>query len=243
MLHTIIRRALGVAAIAGGAAVAAAGARYATSKRINAAQRLGEALIETDRLADALKYSDLEPEAALAACAVYLINVAHDAASGISAPPTIDPIGNERKVTSFDGSITASVITTAHEPQARWQFEVDSPGIGRVSGSRRLISSRFTGPKVSMQTPDTVSIRLVNGYFANIESDLEFTGNIFAIPLAGQVTTVFGGASLSDSHGNVGRLKIEPNGMVSGTITCGTEVVGRFEGSISEGIQFKQRSA
>jgi hypothetical protein len=29
-----------------------------------------------------------------------------------------------------------------------------------------------------MQTPDTVSIRFDNGYFASIESDLEFSGNL-----------------------------------------------------------------
>jgi hypothetical protein len=240
MLNSILRKALGVAAIVGGAAVATAGARYAGSKRINAAQRLGEALLETSRLEEASRYTENESEAALAACSAYLINVAHQAATGITGPPAIDPIGFERKLKAERGDGTATVITTAHEPEARWQFDVEAPGIGRISGSRRLSSSRFTGPKVHMRTPDTVSIRFDNGYFASIESDLEFSGNLLAVPLAGHKTHIYGSASLSDNRGNVGRMKIEPSGEVSGTVTRGSEIVGRFEGSLLEGVTFRQ---
>lgn len=240
MLNSILRKVVGATVIAGGAALATAGARYATSKRINAAEKLGEALLDTSRLEEASRYSATESEAALAGCAVYLINVAYEAASGITGPPAIDPIGFERKVAGKKSETgTASVITTAHEPEARWQFEVNAPGVGRISGSRRLKSSRFTGPKVHMSTPDTVSIRFDNGYVANIESDLEFSANLLALPLSGK-TQVFGSASLSDNRGNVGRLRIEPNGTVTGTITRGADVVGRFEGSLAEGMTFRQ---
>jgi hypothetical protein len=240
MLNSILRKALGVAAIAGGAAVATAGARYAGSKRINAAQRLGEALLETSRLEEASRYTANESEAALAACAAYLINTAHQAAAGISGPPAIDPIGFERKVKADHGDGTATVTTTAHEPEARWQFDAEAPGVGRISGSRRLSSSRFTGPKVHMRTPDTVTIWFDNGYKVNIESELEFSGNLLAVPLAGHRTHIYGSASLSDNRGNVGRMKIEPSGEVSGTVTRGTEIVGRFEGSLLEGVTFRQ---
>lgn len=239
MLNNILRKALGVAVVAGGAAVATAGARYAGSKRINAAQRLGEALLDTERIEEASRYTAGESEAALAACAAYLINVAHQAASGMTGPPAIDAIGFERKIRGDRSDVTATVITTAHEPEARWQFDVESPGIARISGSRRLKSSRFTGPKVHMQTPDTVSIRFDNGYFASIESDLEFSGNLLAVPLKPS-TQVFGSASLSDNRGNVGRLKIDANGEVTGTVTRGSEIVGRFEGKLAEGVTFRQ---
>lgn len=241
MLNGILRRVIGAAAVAGGAALATAGARYVGSKRINAAQRLGEALLDTHELEKAAGFSASESEAALAACAAYLINMAHQAAAGISGPPTIDAIGFERKIKSEKSHATATIITTAHEPEARWQFDVEVPGVARISGSRRLKSSRFTGPKVHMQTPDTLSIRFENGYFASIESDLEFSGNLLAI--AGPRTQIFGSASLSDNRNNVGRLQIAPSGEVSGTVTRGTEIVGRFEGSLSEGMTFRPYQA
>jgi hypothetical protein len=243
MLNSVLKKAIGVVAIAGGAAAATAGARYANSKRINAAERLGEALLETGRLEEASRYTAAESEASLAACAAYLINVAHEAASGITGPPKIDPIGFERKVKADRGAAEASVVTTAHEPEARWQFDVVAPGIARISGSRRLESSRFTGPRVHMKTPDTVSIRFDNGYAVNIESNMEFNGNLLAVPFAGPKTNVFGSASLSDNRGNVGRLRIESSGVVSGTVTRGAEIIGRFEGSLAEGLTFRQYTA
>lgn len=240
MLNNILRKAVGVAVVAGGAAVATAGARYVGSKRINAAERLGHALLDTNRLEEASRYSVHETEAALAACAVYLINMAHQAAAGITGPPTIDAIGFERKVKQERGEATASVITTAHEPESRWQFEVEIPHVARLSGSRRLTSAKFSGTKVTMRTPDTVSIRFENGYSANIESDLEFGGNLLPVSISSFRTQVFGSASLSDNRGNQGRLRIEPSGEVSGTLTRSNEIVGRFEGSLSEGISFRQ---
>jgi hypothetical protein len=90
-----------------------------------------------------------------------------------------------------------------------------------------------------MRTPDTVSIRFENGYSANIESDLEFTTSL--LQLVGPRTFVHGTASLSDNRGNVGRLRIEPGGAVTGTITRGTDIVGRFEGGLIEGLTFHQR--
>jgi hypothetical protein len=239
MLNIILRRALGVAAVGAGAAAVTAGARYFGSKRHNAAEKLAAALLEVARLEDAARLSATETEAALAACAAYLINASHEAASGITGPPTIDPVGTERKLTSDRYDARATVITTTHEPESRWQFEVEYPSIARVSGSRRLKSSKFTGPKVSMQTPDTLSIRFENGYLVNIESDMEFSTNVLNPTSRTKIT---GNAWLSDNRGNVSRLKIDNNGEVSGTITRGTEIVGRFEGSLHEGLTFRQYS-
>jgi hypothetical protein len=239
MLGAILRRALGIVAVAGGAAAATAGARYISSKRINAAERLGAALLDTQRLEEAARYTATESEAALAACAAYLINTAHQAAAGIVGPPGLDPIGFERKMTHEKTGATATIITTAHEPNARWQFEVEIPGVARVSGSRRLSASRFIGPKVQMRTPDTVSIRFENGYSARIESELEFSSHLLAI--TGARTQIFGTAHLSDNRDNVGRLQIDPSGEISGTITRRSEIVGRFEGSLGEQMTFTPR--
>src|SRR5437868_12201209 len=98
MLNSILKKVVGATVIAGGAALLTAGGRYAASKRINAAEKLGEALLDTARLEEASRYSVSESEAALAGCAAYLINVAYQAAAGITGPPAIDAIGFERKV-------------------------------------------------------------------------------------------------------------------------------------------------
>jgi hypothetical protein len=238
MVGSIIKRLIGAAVLAGGAAVASAGVRYASGRRTNASQRLAEALLDTARLEEALKYSEAEPEAALAACAAYLLNTTYLAADGITAIPTADPVGFQRTATSPRGRATVRVTTTAHEPEMRWQFELEILGVGRVTGSRRLLSSRFTGLHNRMRSPDTLSVRLENGYAANLESDLEFTNSLVALP--GRSTSLAGTAALSDNRGNVGRLRIEPSGQVSGTVTRGPEIVGRFEGTLAEGLSFRQ---
>jgi hypothetical protein len=92
-----------------------------------------------------------------------------------------------------------------------------------------------------MKTPDTVTIRYDNGYSARIESDLEFASNLLQV--IGPRTQVSGVAHLSDNRGNVGRLQIEQDGAIGGTITRGSNVVGRFEGSLNEGLTFKQYPA
>jgi hypothetical protein len=229
-----------MAIVAGGAAAATAGARYAASKRINASEKLGEALLDTERLADAKRCGPAETESALAACAVYVINTAHRAAAGITGPPTLDPVGFERTVKSDHGGGSAIVTTTAHEPETRWQFEVTIPDVGRVSGSRRLTSSKFAGTKVRMSTPDTVAIHFDGGYSVRVESDLEFTSAL--LKMVGPVTQIYGTAHLSDNRDNVGHVKIEQSGEVTGTVTRRSDIVGRFEGSLSEGVTFKQYS-
>ena len=240
ILGSVLRRLAVAAVAAGGAAVATAGARYVGSKRFNAAERLGEALLDSQQLNVAAGYTEDESEAALAACTAYLINVAHQSAAGIAGPPAVDSVGFERKVKARKGAGQASVITTAPEPEPRWQFEMDAPGVARVSGSRRLLSSKFSGPRVNMRTPDTVSIRFENGYVASIESDLEFTSNL--IQVTGPRTQVHGTANVSDNRGNVGRLRIDAGGGVTGTVTRGANIVGRFEGNLGAGITFRQYS-
>ncbi len=241
MLRNLIRNSVRVAAIASvGAATAAAG-RYFSSRRVNAAQRLGEALLEDDHLREAQRYSDTESEAALASCAAYLINAAHYASEGIVGPPANDPIGYERRVQHKGGGAFSSIITTAHEPEMRWQFQTEIPGIGQISGSRRLTNIGISKLSTQMKTPDTMSIRLPNGYSATLESDLKLSGPLLTVPW--KKSTPHGVISLSDNKGNVGRLEILNGGQIQGTITRGSEIVGRFDGSLVNGLQFHQYPA
>lgn len=237
-MGSILKRLLGAAVLAGGAAAASAGLKYAAGRRRNASEVLADALLDTARLAEALRYSEAEPEAALAACAAYLLNTTYLAAEGITAVPAVDPVGFERVAASPVHHGTARVTTTAHDPEMRWRFDVEVPGVGRVTGSRRLHPERFKGLQQRMRSPDTLSVHLQNGYAANLESDLEFSNSLLALP--GRARTVEGTVALSDNRGNVGRLRVEASGQVSGTITRGNEIVGRFEGSLSRGLSFRQ---
>lgn len=238
MLGLIVRQALKWAVFGAGAAAAAAGARYAGSRRINASERLGTALLDTERLVEAADLCASEPEAALAACAAYYVNLAHEAAAGISGPPALDAVGFERTVAGSDGKARATITTTAHTPEARWQFEMVHPGVARVHGSRRLSSAKFSGPRVRMRTPDTLSIHFESGYSARVESDMEFSANLLQV--VGLRTHLEGVAHLSDNRGNVGMLEIKEDGEVTGTITRGSSTLGRFEGSLTEGLTFTQ---
>ena len=236
---TILKTA-GMGLLASGAFAAAAGIRYYTSRKINAAQKFGQALLDIERLEQAKSYIALEPEAALAASAAYLINTVFLAVEGMTGPPQIDAIGYERKVFSSDGSLCAIITTTVHSPEARWHFDLDIPNIARVSGSRRLGQAKLTGSRIRMETPDTVTIRFHDGYAVNIETNLAFSGSL--VPLAGKDAQLIGSASLSDNRGNVGRFSIHEDGAISGSVTCGDKTVGRFSGSLQSGLTFRQSS-
>jgi hypothetical protein len=240
MLKKAILKTAGMGLLASGAFAAAAGVRYYTGRKINAAQKFGQALLDTERLEQAKSYIAQEPEAALAACAAYLINTVFLAVEGMTGPPHLDPIGYERKVLSSDGSHYAIITTTVHSPEARWRFELEIPNIAQVSGSRRLGQAKLIGSRIRMETPDTVTIRFVEGYAVNIETNLAFSGSLN--PLAGKDAQLVGSASLSDNRGNVGRFSIHEEGAISGSVTCGDRTVGRFTGSLQSGLTFRQSS-
>ena len=94
-------------------------------------------------------------------------------------------------------------------------WPTDRPWVTEIVEERLLAAIRFQAPSVE---------------------------RLLSAPIVGRTTAVFGTASLSDNRGNVGLLKIAPDGTITGTVTRGSDIVGRFEGTLREGMEFVQYS-
>jgi len=208
--------------------------RYFSNRKASAAERLTEGLLETTRLQTAAGHLPDASHLALAECAAYLLNVALRAAPGVGiARGDDDPIGYSRTQThSFTGT-TATVRTEAAAPDRTINYAVTVPDVGEVRGIRRIGALEVTGFVPAHATPDTVQIVLAGGYTAQIEADLHTAENM----IFGK-DRVFGSLALHDNQGNAGHIQAAFDGVLSGTITRDSRIIGRFEGKISEGLRF-----
>lgn len=209
--------------------------RYFGGRKASAAERLTEGLLETTRLQTAAGNLPDASHLALADCAAYLLNVALRAASGVGiARAEDDPIGYSRTQThSFTGT-TATVRTESAAPDRLINYAVTIPEIGEVRGIRRIGPLQMAGFVPAHATPDTVQIVLANGgYTAQIEADLHTAENM----VVGK-DRVFGSLALHDNQGNAGHIQVGFDGVLSGTITRESRIIGRFEGKMSEGLRF-----
>ncbi len=210
--------------------------RYATVRKLNGAERLAEALLDSETLHDAARSLPEASETVLAACATYMINVAYRSAIGEGLTEE-DPIGYTRPHQHPYSHATAKVMTESHSPEHLLTYAVDLPEVGEVRGTRRVGALHTSGSVITPSRPalDTTQITLAYGYTAQMESEFE----IADYRITGQ-TRLFGAATLRDNQGNVARLNIAYDGGVSGTITRDAHVIGRFEGNINSGINFRQ---
>ena len=208
--------------------------RYFGGRKASAAERLTEGLLETTRLQTAAGNLPDASHLALADCAAYLLNVALRAASGVGiARAEDDPIGYSRTQThSFTGT-TATVRTESAAPDRLINYAVTVPEVGEVRGIRRIGPLQMSGFVPAHATPDTVQIVLTNGYTAQIEADLHTAENM----VVGK-DRVFGSLALHDNQGNAGHIQVGFDGVLSGTITRESRIIGRFEGKMSEGLRF-----
>ena len=211
-------------------------ARYFGAKKVGAAERLANALIDTGRLTGATVYSSSSPETALAECAAYLINVSVGASSGMGrAGGAEDPIGHSRSVRHPYTHVSATVLTESTGSTQVLTYSVDLPDGGAVRGTRTVRPQRLSGLTMARPTPDTVQISLGDDYSAQLESEFEATDYL----ITGK-NQVFGTATLRDNRGNVGRLNVGRDGVISGTITRDARVVGRFDGAAATGVNFQR---
>ncbi len=225
-----------VALMATGLMSAYVAARYYAARKINAAERLAEALLDSERLHEAARSLPDASDTILAACAAYLINVAYRAAEGqgISSGAE-DPIGYSRTHHHAYTHAVTTVLTEANSPEHLLTYAVNLPEVGEVRGTRRVGGLRVTGLSPARPAADTVQITLPYGYTAQLESELEIAEYL----ITGQ-TRLYGSATLRDNRGNVGRINISYDGAVTGTITRDAHIVGRFEGKVAQGVTFRQ---
>lgn len=213
-----------------------AGLRLLGARKINGAERLAEALLDTEKLNEAQRSLPEASETVLAACAAYVVGVAYRAAEGQGIGGVAeDPIGHSRTHNHPYTHAVTTVLTESHAPDHLLTYAVNLPEIGEVRGTRRIGGLRVTGLSPARPAPDIVQITLTHDYTAQMETEFEIADYL----VMGH-TRVFGSATLRDNKGNVGRINIGFDGTVTGTITREARVVGRFEGKVATGVTFRQ---
>jgi hypothetical protein len=228
----VVKVALIASTLAGGVAAA----RLLSGRKEDPAQRFTEALLATERLREAAKQMPDASERLLAACAAYLLDVAYHSAEGLRARGgTEDAIGKSRTRVHPYTHAAATVLTEALAPEHVLTYAVTLPEAGEVRGTRHVGGLHISGLAPARPLRDTTQIALEDGYTAQLESELEIGEYL----VTGR-TRLFGQMTLRDNRDNVGRLHIGYDGAVSGTITRESRVIGRFQGRITDGLQFKQ---
>ncbi|HZO87390.1 MAG TPA: hypothetical protein VFB38_03560 [Chthonomonadaceae bacterium] len=225
-----------VALLASAALGTVVASRYLGTRKISAAERLAESLLDVGRVPEMARDMPQATETVLAACAAYLIGAAYRASEGLGvASGAEDPVGFSRTLTHPYTHAAVTVLTEATSPEPILTYAVRIPDVGEVRGTRRIGPLRLAGLSLARPTPDTAQITLANGYTAQLESEFEVAEYL----VAGR-TRLFGTATLRDNRDNVGRVHLGYDGAVSGTITREGRVIGRFEGQLQNGVNFKQ---
>lgn len=237
MPHILIpvrKEAARIAVLASAAVGAVLATRYLGTRKVNCAERLADALLHTEPLRNAAALED--SEARLAACADYFLNVAYYAAQGLTGPGVADdPPGYNRTHAHRYARASASVLTEQNVPDLALTFAVSIEEIGEARGTHRVGGLRLSGLTPARPAPDTVQITLTDGYIAQIETEFEVGDYL----VTGR-TRVFGAATVRDNQGNVGRIHVTYDGSVTGAMTRDTRVIGRFEGHVGRGVQFRR---
>ncbi|HLJ53548.1 MAG TPA: hypothetical protein VKT77_00840 [Chthonomonadaceae bacterium] len=225
----------GIIAISTLALGALVGARYLSTRKVSSAERLCDALLDTEPLREAARDMADRPEARLATCASYFVDVAYRSADGWGiGTGANDPIGYARMKTHRYTQGAASVLTESHLPDHVLNYTLNVPDIAEVRGVRRHGPLSMDGLLPAYAVPETAQISLHDGYTAQVEADLHVT-EAFVTGKA----RMYGAVTLRDSDGNVGRLNVGTDGIIHGTITHQNRVVGRFDGRLGSDVAFK----
>jgi hypothetical protein len=218
-------------------------------RKVSASDKLAEALLGTEKLNEAAKALPDGTEQALAWCVAYTLEVDRKAANAVgSARAEYDAAGYSRTHTHPFTRASSTVLT--EHPAYAGESTGDKPATGlsdqiltysatvpecaEVRGTRRVGMLHMAGLSPAWPVVESVQISLKDGYTAQMETELEVAE--YLMPMRPRV---FGAVMLRDNRGNAGRVHVATDGGVSGTVTRGGRVVGRFEGRLAEGVQFK----
>jgi hypothetical protein len=228
-----VLKAVGLAAVAVTGLVAV---RYMGVRNINSAERLADALLNTDALRNAAGKLPDVTASVLGTCAIYAVNVAFRAAEGVGTLGSgEDPVGEVRTATHPYTGASVTVLTESNSPDHLLTYSVTIPDVGQVSGTRRIGATKVASVPPARPEADTIQITLKEDYVALIETEFQIAEYVFT-----GKTRLYGALNLRDNQGNAGRLNIGYDGNVSGTVTREAKVVGRFEGQVAHGIRFTQ---
>ena len=225
-----------IALIVGAGAGALIATRYLGARKINSAERFADALLDVERLKSAALHLDENPSAVLAGCAAYWVNVAAFAAQGIGTPGSEDdPVGYSRTHTHPYTHATSTVLTESYTPEHRLIFAVAIPELGEIRGARGIGSMKMSGLAPARPVPDALQITLKDGYTAQIVAEFEVADYM----VTGK-SRLFGALTLRDNRDTAGRVNIAFDGAISGTVTREAKVIGRFNGTLANGLNYQQ---
>ncbi len=217
-------------AAAGGMLVA----RYINARQINGAERLADALLQTDTLLTADQHLPQNTPDALASCVAYFVQAAYHASEGMGlAGRTEDPLGHERVKVHPYTNATAMVITEAIEKDSVLTYTLTLPSKAEVRGTKRVGVERLSGAMPLCSVPERMEITL-GDYSVQLESEMEVGDYL----VYGKVR-LMGSLSVRDTAGNVGRIHIAEDGKVTGTMTRDQKITGRFDGHTESGVYYK----
>lgn len=220
--------------LAAAAGTAAVTARYFTSRRVKSSELLADILLQTDRLLAAKENAENEPEAALAACALYVISMTSHSAEGLGMPGTPDAVFCETvtRTHPYTG-VVATVIPESSEEGRKFSYAVNIPDTGDVRGARVIQGFKMNGRPVT----DMLQITLGLDYTAQVEAEMLLTESLSAWQ-----TRTQGNLTFRDNKGCVGRIYVGAGGGITGTVTRDAHVVGRFEGKLPGELRFRRHT-
>ena len=174
----------------------------------------------------------------LAACAAYFVDVAFQAAEGLGSaankaedptgvqPDAHPPLHRSRRHRP-DRSGRRGAIIDLRRHDSRHRRSARNPARGKHENFRPV--PRPPNARCRANFPEsTITPRKSK---RNLKSPITcITGK----------TRMFGKAHLRDNQGNVAQITIGYDGAISGSVTRDNRVIGRFEGKVAEGLNFKQ---
>jgi hypothetical protein len=217
-----------------GTAAAVVTGRLMRKRSSGPSERLAAAMLDTTLLESARRDSHAAPLLAITACAGYIVHLLEESAadSGL-ARSTAGAVGTSSKVVHPYSGATASVFTQQVQPDEELVFKLDFNGVCHVRGARTVGPVRLAGITPSRRVHDLVQIDLGEQYTVQIETDMSVADFV-----ATGSNRIQGDMTLEDGCGNAGRLTVQGDGSVTGPLRNGSQVFGRFAGSIAGGIQF-----
>lgn len=216
----------------GTAALAVVGSRLYTTRKVNHAQELIEALLQIHSLREAQQNLPHNPTKALSCCLSYLLHMVY---RSVENPFVMeDPAGNSRTHRHPLGAV-ATVLTERLLPDAAWSFAVTMPHGGEVRGSRQVSYPKNRKLVASLALRDNLQIQLPGDYTAQLECEMSLSNKLWP----GQARPA-GIVVLQDNYNNVGRIRVVHDGSLMGTITRHGQIVGRVEGTMPNAFYFRQ---
>ncbi len=212
---------------------AGAVSRYISQKNGCSAKTLADGLLDTGPLRQLTNIESEPPEKLLAACAIYMLRVSFWTARNGLAGGCEDPAGYNRVAKHSYTQDKVTVLTEENRPESILTYAVKIHDVGVVRGTRKVSTIHLGGGMPVRKMPDSMQINLGNNYSVQIEAQLEAQESFFSSQAKPMGTVV-----LHDNMGCVARLRIAPDGSLSGTITKSGRIVGRMNGTGPGSFQF-----